>query len=519
MARTPLLNMLRRIARERAAGDVAERGAVERGAADRGLIGRRAVLGLGAGAALSAMVPAVGLAATARIAIVGAGLAGLTAAHRLRKAGYDVDVFEGSTRLGGRCYTARGVFGDNQIAEHGGEFIDSGHKEIRALARELGLVLDDVLAATPPRTRSLYLFDGRPYTLADATRDFQPLYPILQQQSAAVGEYDYRAANAAARRFDAMTITDWIAAYVVGGRSGQFGQLIETALAEENGADADQQSALNVISALAANRRNNFNLYNTDSDQRFHVRGGNDQITTLLGKSLGARVRTAMPLAAVLRLPDGRIRLSLKRDGGLVDMVYDRVILALPFSIMRSAVDFKEAGFQPLKRQAIATLPMGASAKFQLQFTRRAWTDAGCNGEIRVPSRSFQTTWEVTRAQAGEAGILNFFSGGTRALNVGKTDAVTLASAVMKDAEPIVPGLSGLWTGLMTKDAWKENPWSLGSYSYYQPGYQTSVAGIEAEAEGNCFFAGEHTASQTGFLNAAVESGMRAAGQVVASLG
>jgi monoamine oxidase len=508
VARTPLLNMLRCVVRERALAEATE----------RGLIGRRAVLGLGAGAALSSVFPAVGLAATASIAVVGGGLAGLTAAHQLRKAGYEADLFEGGTRLGGRCYTARGVFGDNQVAEHGGEFIDSDHKEIRALARELGLALDDVLAATPPRTRSLYFFDGKPYDLVDATRDFQPLYPILQQQSAAVGEYDYRAANAMARRFDAMTVTEWIATYVSGGRSGQLGQLIETALTEENGADADQQSALSVISALAANRRDDFNLYNTDSDQRFHVRGGNDQIPTLLGKSLGARVRTAMPLVAVVRLPDGRIRLSVKRDGGLVDMVYDRVILALPFSVMRGSVDFKDAGFQPLKCQAIETLPIGASVKFQLQFTRRAWTEAGCDGEIRVPSRSFQTTWDVTRAQPGQAGVLNFFSGGTRALDAGKTDPVTLATAVMKDAEPVIPGLAGLWTGLLTKDAWKENPWSLGSYSYYQPGYQTSVVGIEGEPEGNCFFAGEHTASQNGFMNSAVQTGQRAASQVIASL-
>ena len=68
------------------------------------------------------------------------------------------------------------------------------------------------------------------------------------------------------------------------------------------------------------------------------------------------------------------------------------------------------------------------------------------------------------------------------------------------------------------QDAWKDNPWSLGSYTYYPPGYQTTVVGIEAEPEGNCFFAGEHTALQNGFLNSGVESGMRAAKQMIASL-
>jgi monoamine oxidase len=194
------------------------------------------------------------------------------------------------------------------------------------------------------------------------------------------------------------------------------------------------------------------------------------------------------------------------------------VILAIPFSVMRVAVDYKQAGFRPLKNRAIATLPMGASTKFQLQFARRIWTDVGCNGEMRVPSQTFQTTWEVSRAQPGTRGILNFFSGGTRAINAAKTDAVTLASTVMGNAALITPNLSGNWTGLMIKDAWSDNPWSLGGYCYFQPGYQTTLLGIEREREGNCFFAGEHTAEQAAFLNSGVQSGLRAAREVIASL-
>ena len=124
----------------------------------------------------------------------------------------------------------------------------------------------------------------------------------------------------------------------------------------------------------------------------------------------------------------------------------------------------------------------------------------------------------MTRAQPGTSGILNFFSGGSKALKAQDLDAATLATTVMHDAAPILPGLAELWNGKMTKDAWRQNPWSLGSYSYYPPGYQTQVAGIEGEPEGHCFFAGEHTASQNGYMNAGVATGERAAKQVAASL-
>ena len=182
MARTPLLNMLLNLSREAAGANRSEQTGTQPRPRE---IGRRAVLRGAAGVGLASAFPLAGLAATARIAVVGAGLAGLTAARELRKAGLKPDVYEGSTRIGGRCYTARGIFNDGQVAEHGGEFIDTDHTEIRDLAKELGLTLDDVLAATPAKTRSLYVLNGKPYNLSDATRDWQPLYPVLQAQNAA----------------------------------------------------------------------------------------------------------------------------------------------------------------------------------------------------------------------------------------------------------------------------------------------------------------------------------------------
>jgi monoamine oxidase len=516
MARSRLVTLLVNLSRAQAAAEQPDASA---GQSRRAAIGRRAALRGGAGLALASMLPLTGLAAGARVAVVGAGLAGLAAARELHKGGLDADLYEGNTRIGGRCYSARGIFGDGQVAEHGGEFIDTAHKPIRALAAELGLTLDDVLQDTPPGTRSLFFMDGKPYDLADATRDWQSVYSVLQEQNAAIGDdYGYKGANAQARRFDAMTIGEWVSTYVPGGGASQLGRLIETAFTEENAADADRQSALSLIPVLAVDKRRHFNLYNTASDQRYHVRGGNDQIATLLAKALGDSVRTGMPLLALAALPDGRMRLSFKRDGGVGDVVYDRVILTVPFPVMRTAVDYRQAAFGELKTRAIATLPMGASTKFQLQFTRRSWIDVGCNGEMRVPSETFQTTWEVSRGQPGTKGILNFYSGGTRAINAGKADAANLAVEVMRDVAVITPGLAGLWTGLKIRDAWRDNPWSLGSYSYYPPGYQTTLLGVEGEREGNCFFAGEHTADESGFLNAAVETGQRAAREVIASL-
>ena len=184
MPRSSLLNALMRIAADvdraqRPARPVGWGPKIERRAALRGAASL-------AGMALLPQMPALA-AAEARVAIVGAGLAGLTAAYELSKAGLKPDVYEGSTRLGGRCYSIK--FRDNgQIAEHGGEFINTGQKAIQGLARELGLEPDDTYN-TNHDYDELWRFDNERYTREQATKDYAKLHPVIQYQFKEIG-YD-----------------------------------------------------------------------------------------------------------------------------------------------------------------------------------------------------------------------------------------------------------------------------------------------------------------------------------------
>ena len=112
-----------------------------------------------------------------RVAVVGAGLAGLTCAYRLHQHGFPATVFEARRdRVGGRCWTARG-FADGQVAEHGGEFIDSDHVRMRKLVRELGLRLEDREAyakRSAGRYPRLY-FDGALRDQGTVYRDYDVL--------------------------------------------------------------------------------------------------------------------------------------------------------------------------------------------------------------------------------------------------------------------------------------------------------------------------------------------------------
>jgi monoamine oxidase len=494
MPRTPLAASLQRIALEAHAT-------------------RRQFLGAAGAAALvaAAGAPRAGAASTQKVVVVGAGLAGLTAAHRLKQAGVIADVYEASSRLGGRCWSARGVFADGQVAEHGGELIDTGHLEIRQLCKELRLPLDNLLQGEQNGTEPLYYFDGAPYTYGEAAEDFNGVYQALHRD---VSEASYPTTHlistAAGRALDDMSITQWIETRVPGGNRSKLGQLLDVAYDIEYGAPCSDQSALNLLYLLGYSGQGQLRLFGP-SNEKYHVRGGNDQIVSELAKRLGSQIRTGWALTAIRRSGSG-YELSF----GTRKVTADRVVLAIPFSIMRAKVNWSGAGFSELKGRAIRELGMGTNVKLNVGFSSRHWRSLGCNGDTYADT-GYQATWEVSRAQPGTSGILVDYLGSHGVDFTGSANA--RAKGFLGQIEPVLPGITQRWDGRATLDHWPSNPWTLGSYSYYRVGQYQEFGGAESDIEGAVHFCGEHTTQDfQGYLNGAVFTGERVAGEVLDAL-
>jgi monoamine oxidase len=494
MPRTPLAASLQRIA-------------LDAHATRRQFLGAAGAVALAA----AARAPRARAASSQRVAVVGAGLAGLTAAYRLKQAGVIADVYEGNTRLGGRCWSLRGVFADGQVAEHGGELIDTGHLEIRRLCKELRLPLDNLLQGEQNGTEPLYYFDGAPYTYAEAAADFNGVYQALHSDtSAASYPTTHLISTEAGRALDNMSITQWIETRVPGGLSSKLGQLLDVAYDIEYGAPCSDQSALNLLYLLGYSGQGQLRLFGR-SNEKYHVRGGNDQIVSELAKRLDGPVRTGWALTA-LRQTDSGYELSF----GTRKVSADRVVLAIPFSIMRAKVDFSGAGFSDLKEQAIRELGMGTNAKLNVGFSSRYWRTLGNNGDTYADT-GYQATWEVSRAQPGTSGILVDYFGSAGASLPG--NAGTRARTFLGQIEPVLPGITQSWDGRATLDQWTSNPWTLGSYSYYRVGQYQVFGGAESDIEGAVHFCGEHTTQNfQGYLNGAVFTGERVAGEVLDAL-
>jgi monoamine oxidase len=517
MAHTPLAKLLRHAASTAAQSDRHNASANELRVSRREFI--RTISTATAGLALPASPFATKQVTTsARVIVVGAGLAGLTCAYRLKQSGITATVYEANTRLGGRCWTRRGDFDQGQIAEHGGELIDQGHKAIRHLAQELRLPLDNLLAAEPNGSTIFLYFDGAAYSYRDAVRDlkqiWQPLHRDLIEASYPTLYNNYTARGA---ELDQMSITDWIDQTVPGGLGSPLGQLLVVAYTIEYGAECDIQSALNLIYLLGYNSPGQFTVFG-QSNEKYHVRGGNDRIVTQLASFLDSQIITGQVLVALRQNPDGTYTLTFQVSDQFTDVTADHVVLALPFSILKNSVDLTQAGFSELKMIAIQELAIGSNSKLNVQFTSRPWGAPGCNGET-YSDRGYQATWDVTRAQPGTAGILVDYTGGQVADTFGNGTPEEHAEEFLAQIEPVLPGLSSQWNSRATVDWWAGNSYSLGSYSYWKVGQYTRFAGVEREPQDGVHFCGEHTSIDAqGYLEGAVETGERAADEIILAL-
>jgi monoamine oxidase len=518
MGRTPLFRMLQRAAKIAHASRHAPQPLdelLDRAREHRVDLARRRLL-QGSGAALvlagCKTMPNPMQPKGEEVAIVGAGIAGLTAAWRLRQQGVRVRVYEAQGRVGGRMFSLANHFPDGQVVELGGELIDTNHLRLRALAAELGLPLDDLLAGDDDR--DTWFFDGRAIGEEEIVRAFVPVAAAIERDLAAAGDgdYDYRDANPAFRELDSTSIAQW---FDRNGVDGWLRKLLDVAYTTEMGLECSEQSALNFLTFIGTDA-DAFKVFG-ESDERSHVRGGNDLVPKTLAARMDDAIETGHALESV-REEGGGFALAFRKGGAVREVRAKQVVLALPFTLLRKVridVDLPEA-----KRRAIAELGYGTNAKLMVGFNQRPWRAHGANG-ASMSDLAYQTSWETSRKQPGAAGILTNFTGGRHGVELGAGSAAEQAARAVADLERVFPGVAAARTGAReVRMHWPTHPWAQGSYACCRPGQWSALRGAIGESVGGLHFAGEHCALETqGFMEGGCESGEIAAAAVAARLG
>jgi monoamine oxidase len=465
-----------------------------------------------------------------RIAIIGGGIAGLDAAMTLQDAGYASTVFEASSRLGGRMHSNTTTWANGQTSEWCGELIDTGHKTILHLAQRFGLQTVDLINSQPNGSEDTYFFFGKYYLQKNADSDFQQVYKVFRQQiQAAPFPTLYNSYTSTGYQLDHTSLYDWIEQYVTGGHSSNMGQLLDVAYNIEYGRETNEQSSLNLVYLLGfQSSPGNFSIFGL-SDERYHIIGGNQQLPQAIANSLPAgSINLNWKMTAIAVNKDGSVTVTFSTPGGNQQQTFDRVILTMPFSVLRT-LDYSKANFDSLKQTAITQLGYGTNSKLQLQFDTRYWNGTGAwpgisDGNIYTDV-GFQNTWDVTRGQPGATGIVVDYTGGKVGASYQPNSPYATtsdpliqqyANAFVKQLEEVWPGARQHYTGTATLSYPTGDPNLLGSYSCWLVGQYTLFSGYEGVRQGKIHFAGEHCSINfQGFMEGGAEEGARAANEIL----
>ena len=460
-----------------------------------------------------------GSQASVSVGIVGGGLAGLACADRLKDGGIRVAVYDAGDRTGGRCVSLRGFF-PGQVAERGGEFIDTLHKTMLGYAKRFNLTLEDVSKA-PGDVR--YFFNGQPWPesiVVDQFREFvDAMRDDLRRLSREVTAADHSAADAQLDHTDLL-------AYLEGDNAGHLvaGPVVKAAIVQayiaEYGLAPSQQSCLNFLLFIHADRRSKFTPFGVFSDERYHVLDGNDRIVDGLTNAVGGQIELGMELVRVRRTPAGAVELTFKRGAETLVRTHDVVVLAIPFTVLRAVELDANLALTAAKRHAIDALGYGTNAKMMVGFSARPWATLGSNGSSYSDLADHQATWETNPARAlSTQAILTDYSGAARGASLNLQPPQAAAEAFLTDLDEVFPGAGAAATRIggqlrVHLEHWPSNPFTRGSYTCYRPGQFTSIAGLEGEPAGPLYFAGEHANSFyefQGFMEGAVLSGIQTA--------
>lgn len=447
------------------------------------------------------------------VAIIGGGMAGLHCAYRLQEAKVAFTVYEASKRVGGRMYTDRESFAP-QVAELGGEFIDTEHTTLHTLAEEFEIDLDDREADLGADTvRDLWWIDGKAVPDETVVEQFSAVAPMIADL---VERLDVDEDEDLYAELDAQSLSDWLDENIPAETYPELHAILRSAYRGEYGLEIASQSSLNLIYLIGADDPDPFRIFG-DSDERYHTHKGNqtfiDELESRVDEDSIVREYKLIkasgkgPFALEFDTPEGRKKVNATH-----------LVFALPFSLLRD-VDLSKLELPNDKRQMIDELGYGTNAKLIGAFSSRVWrTDHDASGSVTTDAE-FQQCWDTSTGQAGEQGILTNFLGG----NAGNDADAGEPEALYSE---FVGGLNAAFAGVdeaYVKDSavrmhWPSFAFSKGSYACYKPG-QWAFWSLEGEAAGQVYFCGEHTSLEfQGYMEGAAETGARAAGEILEAL-
>jgi len=400
-----------------------------------------------------------------RVAVVGAGFAGLAAAVDLVDAGYEVTVYEARTRVGGRVWSEPidGPNGTGPIIERGAEFVLDGYDHMRRWLDRFGLELANT---------GMSYYERDAYGVDNVSRD------------------DMRAAAGvlAAAPHDATDSVGDVLARID----------VDPDVAAAVGARIQVSSAYDIDQLHVSVIEHAASFAPLPS---FRVATGNQSLAKAMAEFLGDRIQLHTPVTAISWTTEGAIVTTADSE-----QTFDAVIVTIPLPHLR---EFPFSPALPHERlEALDRMTMGNAAKAHIRLSSSAPTSAV------LAVRDLFWCWTLTGRDGTVVPVLNTFAGSPN--SVSRLDTENGPTTWARRLAEIRTDLDlDLATAVVT--TWHNDPWARGAYTADTVRQRPGDVDIFSAPCACLYFAGEHTAGEwSGLMEGALRTGSRAATELMA---
>jgi monoamine oxidase len=441
------------------------------------------------------------------VVVVGAGLAGLTAALRLVEAGREVLVVEARDRVGGRLLNH--TLSDGTVVEVGGQWIGPTQRRMAKLVADLGLETFPTYGTGEHVMRS-----------GDTNARFRGAIPrvsplVIADMAQAQARFDRLArrvpleapwAADRAEEWDAQTFATWIRRNVMTASARSLFELYAEAVFA---AEASDFSLLHALFYTHSGGGVDILSGTRGGAQQDRFVGGSQLLALRLAERLGDRVRLRSPVRRIEHRPDG---VTILADGVLASAQH--IVVAVP-PVLSARIVYEPA--LPASRdQLTQRVPAGSVIKCNVAYETPFWRDDGLTGQATGDRGPIRITFDNS-PPSGTPGVLLGFLEGAQARTLNRMEPAARRAAVLDSLADYFGPRAREPVEYVELD-WSEEEWTRGCYGAHFPtGVWTQYGPALRARVGRIHWAGAETATVwNGYMDGAVQSGERSAAEILA---